>query len=173
MTENIVTFYYGKDKIQGLLSKEDEDLAKFYWVQASGYARGQSRQNGYRGKYVHRIVLERTINRPLEKDEWCDHINGIITDNRRSNLRPQNKFLNQGNRKMYKNNTTGYRGVCITKTCRFKPYAANIRFGKSISLGYFSNPIDAAKAYDQAAIKYHGEFARTNFPREDYADNIF
>lgn len=28
--------------------------------------------------------------------------------------------------------------------------------------GIFENPLDAAKAYDDAAMKYHGEFAKTN-----------
>ena len=36
--------------------------------------------------------------------------------------------------------------------------------GKLIHLGYFIDEMDAASAYDEAAMKYHGDFARLNFP---------
>jgi len=33
---------------------------------------------------------------------------------------------------------------------------------KKIRLGMYENPEEAARAYDRAALLYHGEFARTN-----------
>jgi hypothetical protein len=34
--------------------------------------------------------------------------------------------------------------------------------GKHISLGCYTDPVVAARAYDAAALKYFGEFAMTN-----------
>ena len=36
--------------------------------------------------------------------------------------------------------------------------------GRRKSFGYYADEIEAAKAYDRAAMKYHGEFASLNFP---------
>jgi hypothetical protein len=55
-----------------------------------------------------------------------------------------------------------YRGVSFSK--RKGKWFATIRHnGKKIWLGYFDDELSAARAYDEAAKKHHGEFARLNF----------
>lgn len=79
------------------------------------------------------------------------------------NLRPATRSQNQMNRKVMSNNTTGYKGVCFDK--RAGKYAARITVNKlRIQLGYYHDPLEAAKAYDLAASKHFGEFAWLNFP---------
>ena len=50
--------------------------------------------------------------------------------------------------------------ICILWTLISLKCRAN---GKKMWLGYFDNEIDAARAYDEAARKYHKEFAQLNF----------
>jgi hypothetical protein len=66
--------------------------------------------------------------------------------------------------------TGGYRGVTWNK--RGKRWQASIGAGdkkpdgrrRQLHLGFFDNPIDAAKAYDVAARAAFGDSARLNFP---------
>lgn len=90
-----------------------------------------------------------------------DHINGDGLDNRRSNLRVCTQADNNKNMKFYSSNTSGYRGVHFNK--RDQKFQANIRVDKKLRfLGYFNSAIEAAKAYNDAATMYFGEFANLN-----------
>jgi hypothetical protein len=92
-----------------------------------------------------------------------DHSNGAGLDNRTANLRLATRAQNCCNKKKRKNTSSKYMGVYYAKDTG--KWRAKIKHNKkTFHLGRFVNEIDAAKAYDQAALKYHKEFARLNFP---------
>ena len=94
-----------------------------------------------------------------------DHKDGDTLNNTRGNLRLCTKSQNQFNRKLSSNNTSGYKGVHWRKSAN--KWHAVIYFNKKqISLGNFTCLIKGAKAYDEAATKYFGKFARLNFPEQ-------
>jgi len=102
------------------------------------------------------------------KELLVDHRNGDTLDNRRSNLRLATRSQNMSNRgKLKKKATSQYIGIFLEKS-RGRWVVKTTHNNKSIWIGRFDSEIEAARAYDRAAIKYHGEFARLNFPREDY-----
>jgi hypothetical protein len=105
--------------------------------------------------YMHRVIAERMgIHNP-------DHIDIDGLNNQRNNLREATDNQNKANRTLFKNNTSGYKGVSWNKYN--KKWVAYIRVNKKrIHLGYFNDIKDAARAYNEAAIKYFGEFAVLN-----------
>jgi hypothetical protein len=124
---------------------------KFYAVR--NVKAGSSRTTTVR---LHRLIL----NAP--QDLVVDHINGDSLDNRRANLRLATHSQNCCNKKKRENTSSRFMGVCFEKSKN--KWCVRIRHsGKRIWLGRFDSEIDAAKAYDEAAKKYHGEFARLNF----------
>jgi hypothetical protein len=98
---------------------------------------------------------------------FIDHINCNAIDNRRANLRIATRAQNAKNRSKSKRKCSSvYKGVHWHK--QHKKWGAMIAVDhKRIHLGYFSNEDQAAKCYDEAAKKYHGEFACLNFPPPD------
>ncbi len=108
---------------------------------------------------MHRLIMR------TPKGMETDHINGNGLDNRRSNLRICTKAQNQMNRNS-RHHSSGFKGVYRRSEHR---WAARIQVhGDRIHLGVFRDPTLAAIAYDEAAMKYFGEFASPNFP--DCAD---
>lgn len=166
-----VVFFFGKDKKSGIVSPEDADLAQLPWGKSNSYAMG-CRDNGYKEKLMHRVILERKIGRKLSRWELADHKNNHRWDNRRSNLRLSSNSTNQANRTRPVDNTSGYKGVQLNKQYqrlgRKKIYTSKITVnGKVICIGHFSSPEQAAIAYNEEAVKYFGEFARLNIIKEN------
>lgn len=141
-----------------IVDDEDyEQLVQYNWYYHNGYAvRKSSRKTKDRKTlYLHRILLN-------PGNQYIDHINGNKLDNRKENLRVASRSQNAMNTNKLKNKTSIYKGVYLYK--RTGKWIARISLnGKCYSLGCFVNEIDAAKAYDNAAIKFFGTFANLNF----------
>ncbi len=121
------------------------------------YARGGFKR---RLGYLHRHIIG-VLDDPAVR---VDHINGDTLDNRRSNLRIATHAENLRNRGKPGNNKSGYKGVCYDKN-RNKWHSCISYRGRQINLGRFDTPEAAARAYDEAALIYHGDFAKLNFAK--------
>lgn len=135
-----------------------ERLLRFTWHynQKTGYAVGEQWGNGKKIQItMHREVLH------APKGQRVDHENENKLDNQKRNLRFCTNSQNMSNRGKQKNNTSGYKGVFWSIPA--KRWRAQIRVDrKFIHLGLFDSTIDAAKAYNKAAIELFGEFAHLN-----------
>lgn len=115
--------------------------------------------DGQTNLYLHRLILPNFT--------FVDHIDGNPLNNKKSNLRGCTIAENNRNVKTSRTNTTGYKGVGWHtekyKGIVYTRIRARISVnGKLIHLGLFPTLKAAALAYNEAALKYHGEFARLN-----------
>lgn len=122
---------------------------------------GGGRKNPRRKKIrMHRLILG------LQEGEICDHKNGNGLDNRKSNLRKCTILQNNQNRKPMvtkngKRTLSSFKGVSFNKLeSKWIAYIRNN--GQLVFLGYFTDEREAARAYNEAAKKYFGEFAFLN-----------
>lgn len=148
----------------------DKDTGHLSWVgRRSNKRAGCQHSLGYRTVSVgprdaRREYKEHRLAWLLHYGEWpecqIDHINGDRSDNRIDNMRIATATQNQGNKKLQKNNTTGFKGVRYRSGRGF--FSVIKCNGKATYLGSFPTKEAAHAAYCAAAENVFGEFARAS-----------
>ena len=163
-----------QEQVREMFEYRDGNL---YWRVAKrpqakvGDLAGNLQKNGYRritidGKhyYAHRLIF---LYHNGYIPEGIDHIDGDPLNNNVSNLRPATQSQNCMNKKKIKEMngksvSSDFKGVCWCK--RDKKWSAQIQIdGKQNHLGYFASEVEAARAYDVAALERDAVFANCNF----------
>lgn len=171
------------------MSNDKPDWAKIFryedgqlfWVDSGrnrimGRSVGKIESKGQRRVvYKSRLYLVSQIvwmmhNGDIPNDLEIDHIDMDRLNNRIENLRLATTQENNRNKaKITSRKTTSkYKGVCWVKGRSKWRAEISIEKYKGQHLGYFVDEIDAARAYDRAAIIHHKSFAQLNFPMEEY-----
>jgi len=144
---------------------DDEDfhyLSQWTWHASKHGKKYYAENTSYRKNKSPKITL---MHRLILEAKQIDHIDGNSLNNQKENLRACNKSQNAANQ-ISRRGTSKYKGVCWCK--RNNKWLAKITVNyKCKHLGYFINEIDAASAYDHAALEYFGEFASLNFTEEN------
>ena len=178
MKEIILHGKHGEGRV-ALISDEDfEKVNQFRWVVGKYYRYDKLDYRYYVRGHIsvgNQVLLHRFILNVTERNVYVDHKNGNPFDNTRDNIRLASSQENGQNQKKRllingKECTSQYKGVSFNK--RDKKYEVycdipiiNLSRSKRIRLGKFESEIEAALAYDEAARKYHGEFAKLNIPQ--------
>ena len=133
------------------------------------YARRMLPRNGKKGNQSSQS-LHRFIVRAIDSKLRVDHKDHDGLNCQKNNLRICTPAQNRQNSLKPKNaRTSKYKGVSLISSPwkLTKPWLAQIQCeGRSKNLGQYKTEAGAAKAYDAAARRLHGEFACINFPKE-------
>lgn len=116
------------------------------------------------------LLMHRLIMNPPD-DHEVDHINGDKLDNRRENLRIVTRSQNARNLRRHKRFSSRFKGVSWNQSRQRWEAEITIEH-RSIYLGSFASEIQAALAYNHAAIDHFGEFASLNIISADTTDDV-
>lgn len=152
----------GPDHVTIVDDSDLEFLSRYSWYlhktpTGKLYVRTTITKNGIKKNFsMHRMLLA------AGKGQKVDHRNGDGLDNQRSNLRQCTLQQNNRNQKL-RPHSSKFKGVTWRKS-RDKWYC-QLELGnrKNLYIGSYDTEEEAAKAYDEAAKKHFGEFARLNF----------
>lgn len=157
-----------KNAVERLLDYNPE-TGRFVWkINTKGARAGREAgvivRDGYRRISINRRhYFAHCIAMLLMTGEWptteIDHIDGIPSNNTWTNLRMASRKQNGRNRKINRNNTSGFKGVSWSSKAA-KWQTGIMVDGRSIYLGSYWDIRNAAAAYNKAAHKYFGEFSR-------------
>lgn len=130
-------------------------LLQFNWtLNNEGYA---ATFQGRETWLMHRVVKGLF---PGDRQQ-VDHKNFLTLDNRKENLRVCSQTQNVRHQRKIRG-ISRFKGVCWST--RDEIWVAQISFENTkIRLGQYKNEIEAASAYDVAALQLFHEFAETNF----------
>lgn len=146
-----------------VVSKEDfEWLSEFQWhLSNQGYVVSDRSLTINGQRRMSRAIVQRLAGTKLARHIDIDHQDGDKLNNSRTNLRPATRQENVFNSKPRQGKFSQYKGVGWKADHR-KWTARICRDGRLINLGYYDNELDAALAYDCAAIQLFGDFAWLN-----------
>lgn len=127
-----------------------------FYVGSHGYRCGSIMGKSY---LAHRVIM--AMERGCWDFRYVDHVNGDTLDNRIENLRVATNGQNIANSRSRIGATSRYLGVA-RHTQNGNWIACITKDGHQKHIGVFAEEADAAKAYNEAAKRTHGEFARLN-----------
>ncbi len=153
------------------LFRYDPDTGQVWWrvdvaahVKAGSLVASKDTRGYLRVKYLGKSYKLHNVIWAMQTGAWpepgtVDHKNRDNSNNSWNNLRESDASRQQRNRVL--KNASGFRGV------RREPgknkYRSEMRLnGRSVTLGHFDTAVEAAKVYDTAVLKHHGNTAITN-----------
>lgn len=151
---------------RGQVTKVDDDMYEYLkqwnWIYDGRYAHRTETLPRVNGKYKYKkIYLQKVVNNTPDGME-TDHINCDKLDNRKENLRSVSRSQNNANKpKIPRKCSSRFKGVCWHK--QRNKWKAEIKHnGVKKHLGVFDNELEAAEAYNKAALERFGNNARLN-----------